>query len=339
MRILDSAATLPTPSVREPNVGALRQLVPPTAERRMSLWRRFPSPAQSRVLSLVSSEGKPHKHGVRGSSLQAVANLSHILRACCNSVDYGGARNIPYSNQTYTHATNWYPAKNSIKMITTVIFDLDGLLMDTEPLWHQARVELFKGFGLVWSESDQEQCMGLSTAGWVAYMVRRLDGRLSPQKVQDETVGRMAQYYANGLVRILPGAQGALEFSYEKFKLGLASGSYRQLLEAAVKGAGWTKFFAAVVSSDDVPRGKPAPDVYLEIAKRMGVRMSETVVVEDSANGILAGLAAGAKAIAVPNLHIRPPQEILNKATVVIDSLTLFPQAIAKLTAGMTATQ
>ena len=220
-------------------------------------------------------------------------------------------------------------------MITTVIFDLDGLLMDTEPLWHQARVEFFQPFGIVWTQSDQEQCMGLSTAGWVDHMVRKLDGRLTPQTVQDEIVRRMAHYYGNGLVRILPGAQEALEFSFEKFKLGLASGSYRRLLEAAVQGAGWTKFFAEIVSSDDVPKGKPSPDVYLEIGRRMGVRMSETVIVEDSANGILAGLAAGAKAIAVPNLHIRPPQEILDKATVVIESLSLFPEAIAKLTEEM----
>jgi HAD superfamily hydrolase (TIGR01509 family) len=231
----------------------------------------------------------------------------------------------------------WYSAKKSSRMITTVIFDLDGLLMDTEPLWHQARVEFFRPFGLVWTQNDQEQCMGLSTAGWVDYMVRKLDGQLTPEMVQHEIVGRMTHYYNNGLVRILPGAQEALEFSYDRFKLGLASGSYRRLLEAAVQGAGWTKFFAEIVSSDDVPRGKPSPDVYLEIVRKMAVRMSETVVVEDSANGILAGLAAGAKAIAVPNLHIRPPQEILDKATVVIESLTLFPAAIAKLTAEMKA--
>jgi len=217
-------------------------------------------------------------------------------------------------------------------MITTVIFDLDGLLMDTEPLWSQARVELFQRFGLVWSDTDQEQCMGLSTSGWVNYMVEKLDGRLSPQMVQDDIVGRMAHYYGNGLVRILPGAQEALEFSFERFKLGLASGSYRRLLDVALQRAKWAKFFDEVLSSDDVPKGKPAPDVYLEIVRRLGVQVSETVVVEDSANGILAGLAAGAKAIAVPNLHLRPPQEILDKASVVIDSLTLFPGAITKLT-------
>ena len=216
-------------------------------------------------------------------------------------------------------------------MIAAVIFDLDGLLMDTEPVWHQARVDLFMRCGLMWTKEDQERCMGVSTAAWVNTMVEKLGGRLSPPVVLEEILSRMTTSYANGDVRILPGAHDALAFTSVRFRLGLASGSPRRLIDAALAGAKWTQYFQQVLSSDDVASGKPAPDVYVEIMRRMNVRGRETAVVEDSGNGILAGIAAGANVVAVPNRFMRPRVEILGRATAVIDSLEMLSEALAQL--------
>jgi len=216
-------------------------------------------------------------------------------------------------------------------MITVVIFDLDGLLMDTEPVWHQARVDLFKRFGLTWTKEDQERCMGVSTSFWVNAMAEKLGGRLSPPMVMEEILSRMTESYAGGDVRILPGAHEALEFTSTRFQLGLASGSPRRLIDAALEGAKWTQYFREVLSSDDVSAGKPSPDVYVEIMRRMGATGNETVVVEDSGNGIIAGLAAAANVVAVPNRYIRPSGEILARATVVLDSLEGLPGAIEQI--------
>jgi HAD superfamily hydrolase (TIGR01509 family) len=216
-------------------------------------------------------------------------------------------------------------------MISAVIFDLDGLLMDTEPVWHQARVELFKRFGLTWTKEDQERCMGVSTSFWVNAMAEKLGGRLSPPMVMEEILSRMTECYARGEVRILPGSHAALEFTSMKFRLGLASGSPHRLIDAALEGAKWTHYFREVLSSDDVSAGKPSPDVYVEIMRRMRVRGHETIVVEDSGNGIIAGLAATANVVAVPNRYIRSSAEILGRATVVLDSLEGLPAAIGQI--------
>jgi HAD superfamily hydrolase (TIGR01509 family) len=216
-------------------------------------------------------------------------------------------------------------------MITAVIFDLDGLLMDTEPVWHQARVDLFKQFGLIWTRGDQEQCMGVSTAAWVNAMAEKLAGRLTPAMVMEEILNRMSESYAKGAVRILPGAQEALEFTAGRFRLGLASGSPRLLIDAALRGAKWTQYFEEVLSSDEVGSGKPSPDIYVEIIRRMRIGGDEAVVVEDSGNGILAGFAAGAKVVAVPNRFMRPSADVLSKASVVVDSLESLPEAIDRI--------
>lgn len=216
-------------------------------------------------------------------------------------------------------------------MITVVIFDLDGLLMDTEPVWHQARVDLFNRFGLTWTTEDQERCMGVSTSFWVNAMAEKLGGRLSPPSVMEEILSRMTQSYGKGDVRILPGAHEALEFASGRFRLGLASGSPRSLIDAALAGARWTRYFERVLSSDEVHSGKPAPDVYREIMRSLGVGADETVVVEDSGNGIIAGLDAGAKVVAVPNRYIAPPADVLRRATIVLDSLEDLPKALDRI--------
>lgn len=216
-------------------------------------------------------------------------------------------------------------------MIHAVIFDLDGLLVDSEPMWFRARREIFQRFGLVWTVEDQKQQMGVSTAMWADYLAQKLQGKLSREKIVTESLDKMASYYRNGEVRIMPGAREALAYAATKYKLGLASGSPRLLIDAALGGVNWRHFFAEVVSSDEVNHGKPAPDVYLEAMKRMGVVAVETAVVEDSGGGILAGKAAGAKVIAVPNPEMMPVPEALRQADVVIDSLLAFHRAVAAL--------
>ena len=207
------------------------------------------------------------------------------------------------------------------RMITAIIFDLDGLLVDSEPVWFRVISEICQRYGLVWTHADQLKQMGVGTATWAEYIAQKLQGRMSRDEAMNEVLSRMASYYQTGEVRIMPGAREALEHCAENYKIGLASGSPKLLINAALSGADWRRFFSEVVSSDEVDRSKPAPDVYWEAMKRMGVAATETVVVEDSGGGILAGKAAGATVVAIPNPQMMPAPEALRQADAVIDSL------------------
>ena len=216
-------------------------------------------------------------------------------------------------------------------MVTAVVFDLDGLLVDSEPAWFRARREIFQRFGLMWTEEDQAKLMGVSTAMWADDIAQKLGGKLSREDVVNESLNRMVAYYQAGEVPIRPGAQDALEHCADNYMIGLASGSPKLLINAALSGAHWRHFFAEEVSSDEVNRGKPAPDVYVEAMKRMGVAAAETVVVEDSGAGILAGKAAGARVIAVPDSQMMPAPDALRQADAVIDSLFSIGRVIEEL--------
>lgn len=217
-------------------------------------------------------------------------------------------------------------------MIKAVVFDLDGLLIDTEPLWYRAREELFEQYGLLWTDSDQQQCMGVSTAVWSGYMADRLERQMSPEEIAENIIDRMVGYYRAGEVDALPGAGHALTVGQNQYRQGLASGSPRRLVQAALEGMAWGHVFAEVLSGDDVAAGKPAPDIYLEITQRLAVSPHETIVVEDASSGIKAGYAAGTHVIAVPNPHLSPSPDVLAKAVVVLDSLEKFPEALSQLT-------
>jgi HAD superfamily hydrolase (TIGR01509 family) len=206
-------------------------------------------------------------------------------------------------------------------VIQAVIFDMDGLLVDSEPVWFAARCELLARFGKRWSESDQERLMGVSTATWVEYVTRKLEGAMAPEEVLHTIVGMMASAYESGDVPLLPGASEALEYCVGRYRVGLASGSPRLLIDAALTGADWRRCFERVISSDECARGKPAPDVYIEIMSRMGLSPETTVVVEDSVAGILAGKAAGAKVVAVPRGFTSPDSEALDQADSRLESL------------------
>ena len=216
-------------------------------------------------------------------------------------------------------------------MIQAVIFDMDGLLVDSEPVWFRARVELLARFGKQWTESDQEPLMGVSTSTWVDYVTAKLDGAMRSDEVLDTVVGIMAVAYESGDVPLLPGAAEALQHCVARYRVGLASGSPRRLIDAALTGANWQGSFEQVISSDECARGKPAPDVYLEIMGRMSLNPETTAVVEDSVAGILAGKAAGARVVAVPGSLISPGNEALDRADARLASLHQLPGALQDL--------
>lgn len=213
-------------------------------------------------------------------------------------------------------------------MISAIIFDMDGLLINSEPVWFRARNELLKDFDYNWTWDDQKQTMGVSTQAWVDYMYNMVNKTLTKEELLSGVTDRMKQYYSNCEVELMPGANEALNFAKENFKVGLASGSYKNLLYSAVKVNKWENIFDEILSSDDMERGKPHPDVYLEVIKRLGVDPNECVVLEDSKDGIRAGVAAGTKTIAVPSKVIQVPNEVLLSAFAIIDSLLEFPKVV-----------
>jgi len=206
-------------------------------------------------------------------------------------------------------------------MINAVIFDMDGLLVDSEPAWYRARVELLEQHGEIWTETDQLAMAGVHTDVWVDALCDKLEGQLSREQVFDEILGRMAGFYEGGEVPVLPGADEALGACTGRYRVGLASGSPMRLIEACLKGAGWGRFFEGLISSDEVEHGKPAPDVYLEMMRRMGLAPMTTAVVEDSGAGIKSGKAAGASVVAVPNPSTDPGSDVLGLADTRIASL------------------
>ena len=208
-------------------------------------------------------------------------------------------------------------------MIEAVIFDLDGLLVDSEPHWNEARRQMAMEHGKEWTPDDQKACMGVSTRAWADYMIRRLELDLSPDQVISRIVGTLRALYARQ-VPYLPGAIEAVDLAARYYPTALASGSYRSLIDAITNDTPMRGKFKVVVCSDEVPAGKPAPDVYLKAAHQLGVQTENCVCLEDSANGIRAGKAAGMKVIAVPDHQSPPPPEILRQADVVLSTLRDF---------------
>ena len=205
-------------------------------------------------------------------------------------------------------------------MIDAVIFDMDGVLLESEQVWDRAREQLTGELGGRWHDGAQRDMMGMSSLEWSRYMHDDLEVPLPPQEISDEVVRRLAGLYREQLP-LLPGAREAVERLAARWPLAVASSSNRPLIELVLDLADLAQFFDAVVSSEEVERGKPAPDVYLEAARRLGVEPLGCAAIEDSENGLLAAHAAGMRVIAIPNREFHPSGEALAAADVVLDSL------------------
>ena len=178
-------------------------------------------------------------------------------------------------------------------------------------------------FGQTWTQADQRSVMGVSTVTWANYLIERLGLDMTQQTVIERIVGKMLAIYHEH-IPYLPGAVEAVHLAAKHYPTALASGSERSLIEAVMQDTALRGQFRVVVCTDDLPHGKPAPDVYLEAARRLGVTPEACVCVEDSPNGILAGKAAGMKVIAVPDMRFNSNPEVIRQAEVVLGSLEEF---------------
>ena len=203
--------------------------------------------------------------------------------------------------------------------MTAVVFDLDGVLVDSEQVWDGVREELARERGGRWHPGAQRDMMGMSSPEWSRYMHDRIGLAEPPEEINRLVVGRMLELYAAGPPWI-PGALDAVRRLAAGFPLGLASSSNRELIDAVLAAGGIAGLFRATVSSEEVARGKPAPDVYLEAARRLSVAPAACVAVEDSHNGIRSAKAAGMGCIAIPNQHF-PPGEAAAGADVLLGSI------------------
>jgi HAD superfamily hydrolase (TIGR01509 family) len=184
--------------------------------------------------------------------------------------------------------------------VAAVAFDLDGVLIDSEPVWEEVRRAYVDEAGGRWLPEAQRRLMGMSTAEWSAYLSRDLGVGRPPETGAAEVLDRMAERYRHG-PPLLPGAVEAVERLAARWPLGLASSSSRALIDLVLDVGGLAGRFRATVSTEEVPRGKPAPDAYLEVAARLGADPKACVAVEDSSNGVRSAAAAGMRVVAIPS--------------------------------------
>lgn len=208
--------------------------------------------------------------------------------------------------------------------MAAIIFDLDGTLIDTEESWDIVRRGLARDAGLAWPDGATQAMMGMSTQEWSAYLVDAVGLPVTPDEAARLTIEAMAAHHRAG-VDVLPGAVEAVRRMADRYPVAIASSSPRVLIDAAVEALGIGDLLQATVSTEEVERGKPAPDGYLRACELLGVAPGEAVAVEDAPNGIRSALAAGMAVVAVPP-HFHPPSaELLAETTVVesLDQLTL----------------
>jgi HAD superfamily hydrolase (TIGR01509 family) len=213
-------------------------------------------------------------------------------------------------------------------VIEAVIFDLDGVVIQTEEIWDEVREAYATEQGARYDAEAQRAMMGMSSLEWSAYMNEELGMPVEPVEISAEVVRRMEARYRERLP-LIEGAVEAVERLAARWPLGLASSSNRPLIDAVLELSGLAACFAATVSSEEVERGKPAPDVYLECARRLGVAPTGCAAIEDSHAGIRSAKSAGMRVVAIPNQTYPPDPDAVAQADVVLPSLDgLVPEAV-----------
>jgi HAD superfamily hydrolase (TIGR01509 family) len=216
-------------------------------------------------------------------------------------------------------------------MIETVVFDLDGVLVDSEPVWEEVRRGLVAERGGHWAADAQRRLMGMSTQEWARYLGEDLGVGLPPEEVAALVIDRMAARYRER-IPFLPGAVDAVRRLAGTWPLGLASSAPAVLIETVLEAAGLSSYFQVTMSTEQVPHGKPAPDIYLAVTARLGVSPPGGAAVEDSSNGLRSAAAAGLHVIAIPHPQYPPDPDALALASLVLPTLAdLTPEAVTTL--------
>jgi HAD superfamily hydrolase (TIGR01509 family) len=211
-----------------------------------------------------------------------------------------------------------------------VLFDMDGVLVDSEHRWNDVRIAYAAGHGRPWSLDDQHAVMGANSIQWATIMRDRLalDG-VSVDQILSDVVASVVGQFRQGSVPVIPGAPATVRRIAARWPVAIASSSNRDVIAAALELLGLHDVFGAVTSSDEVAHGKPEPDVYRLAAERLGAAPERCLVVEDSTNGILAGKAAGAYVVLIPNPTVLPAPHAVEAADAIIGRIEdLDPDAL-----------
>jgi HAD superfamily hydrolase (TIGR01509 family) len=203
-----------------------------------------------------------------------------------------------------------------------VIFDMDGVLVDSEIWWDDVRREWAAAHTRTWTTADRAAVMGANSEAWARIMRDRLGlPDIPTAEVVRDVVDGVVQRFATRGVPVIDGAVATVRRLETEFTLAVASSAHIDVIDAALAATGLRGAFRAIVSSDEVAHGKPAPDVYLEAARRIGVRPAACLVVEDSLNGVRSGRAAGMTVVLVPNAAVPPLPEAFELADLVLQRL------------------
>jgi HAD superfamily hydrolase (TIGR01509 family) len=214
-------------------------------------------------------------------------------------------------------------------VIDAVVFDMDGVIVDSEQVWDEVRERYTRETGGTYTETATRDMMGMSSLEWSRYMAEQLHVPGTPEEINAAVVARMLERYGEE-PPLIPGAVDAVRRIGARWPLAIASSSNPELIEVVLRVSGLAPLFGIAVSSQEVPRGKPAPDVYVEAARRLGVDATRCAAVEDSQNGIRSAKAAAMRVIAVPNPHFPSDADALAQADVVVQTIDeLTPDVVA----------